>query len=134
MPPQVNSPADDPDWEDRLRHWGRKLGRLRLGAEPIEEQVARYLRVTVALTVIPLLIGLMFVALFAAFRRPDVGAILALILLAPIIVIAWFDHALLRLRASAYLRDLDAHERPAGAKKRREGPETPPGAQDEDFV
>jgi ABC-type transport system involved in cytochrome bd biosynthesis fused ATPase/permease subunit len=110
MATQANSPADDPEWEDRLRYWRRKLGRLRIGVEPIEEQVARYLRVTVALTVIPLIIGLMFVALFAAFHRPDVGAILALILLAPIIVIAWLDHALLRLRASAYLRDLDAHE------------------------
>ncbi len=43
----------DPEWDDRLRYWRRKLGRLRLGVEPIPDQVARYRRVTVMLTVVP---------------------------------------------------------------------------------
>ncbi len=33
-------------WRTREAVWRRKLGRLRLGVEPIEEQLARYRRVT----------------------------------------------------------------------------------------
>ena len=47
-------------WRMREKQWRRKLGRLRLGVEPIEEQLARYRRVTWVLTAVPAVIGLMF--------------------------------------------------------------------------
>jgi hypothetical protein len=34
------------EWQERERQWQRRLGRLRLGAEPIAEQLAKYRRVT----------------------------------------------------------------------------------------
>ncbi len=101
----------DAAWAARLRHWRRKLRRLRLEAEPLETQLARYRRVTWALTAIPVIIALMFVALFSAFRRPDVGIVLALILLAPVVAVAWIDDGLLRRRARNYTRELAEHHR-----------------------
>jgi len=115
-------PTPDPEWDERLRYWSGRLGRLRLGVEPIEEQLSRYRRATQLLTAIPLGIALIFVALFTAFGRPDVGAILAAVLLLPIIALAWLDYAVLRSRASGYLRDLRAHE------LRGAGTRTPGGA------
>lgn len=56
-------------------------------------------------------LSLIFLALFTAFGRPDVGAWLVLILLAPIAAIAWLDDALLRRRVAAYLRDFREHAR-----------------------
>jgi hypothetical protein len=112
---QAQSPGphtpDDDDRAARRRYWRRKLGRLRLGAEPIEEQLARYRRVTWMLTAIPIGIGLMFVGLFAAFDRPDVGALLSAVLLAPVVLVAWADDALLRARARRYLRECADPER-----------------------
>ena len=57
----------------REAYWRRKLWRIRFGAEPVSEQVARQFRVTVALTVIPCGIGLIFLAIFAAFGRGGRG-------------------------------------------------------------
>jgi len=104
-------PLTDPAWSARLRYWRRKLRRLRLEAEPLEVQLARYRRVTWALTAIPLALAVMFVALFTAFRRPDVGVVLALILLVPVVVVAWIDDGLLRRRAALYTRELAEHHR-----------------------
>jgi hypothetical protein len=104
-----------PGWPERERYWRRKLGRLRLGAEPLEEQLARYRRVTWALTIVPLAIGLMFIALFAAFRRPDVGALLAAVLLLPVVALAWLNHMRLERRVAAYRRERREFE----ARKRR---------------
>ena len=33
-------------WRVRERNWARRLGRLRLGVEPLEEQLTRYRRTT----------------------------------------------------------------------------------------
>lgn len=114
MPSDTNGPlpvpAADPEWDARLLYWRRKLGRLRLGVEPIEEQLTRYRRATQLLTAIPFGIALMIVALFTAFGRPGVGAILGAVLMLPIVAHAWLDYAVLRSRASGYLRDLRAHE------------------------
>ncbi len=96
-------PRDDA-WAARQRYWQRKLGRLRLGAEPLDVQVERYRRVTWMLTAVPLGIALMFVGLFAAFHRPLYGVVLAAILLLPVVVIAWIDFSILRLRAVRYAR------------------------------
>jgi hypothetical protein len=89
-------------WRLRQNQWRRKLGRLRLGVEPIEEQVTRYRRVTWALTAVPTLLGLMFLTLFTVFGRPDIGLIFDAIVLLPIVIGAWLDYALLAKRAERY--------------------------------
>jgi hypothetical protein len=105
----------DPDvearWRQREAWWRRKLGRLRLGVEPLEEQVARYRRVTWALTVVPAILGTMFIALFTAFGRADIGIILSAILLFPIVLVAWLEQALLASRAHRYLAELEEYRR-----------------------
>ncbi len=101
-------------WLVRQRYWQRKLGRLRLGVEPLEEQLARYRRVTWILTTVTLALASMFVTLFAAFRRPDIGLILALLLFSPVVVLAWLDQTLLRLRAARYARAPGISETAAG--------------------
>ena len=60
-------------WRTREQEWRRRLGRLRLGVEPIEEQLERYRRVTWALTAVPAIIAVMFLGLFIAFGRFDIG-------------------------------------------------------------
>jgi len=99
----------EPRWRDRQKLWRRKLGRLRLGVEPIEEQLTRYRRVTWGLTVVPSGLAVMFLTLFTVFGRPDVGLILVGILLLPIIVGAWLDYALLSRRARRYLVEAAAY-------------------------
>ncbi len=107
---ETDTPQHDlefaPDWTARRHYWQRKLGRLRLGAEPIVEQLARYRRVTWMLTAVPFGLALMFVGLFVVFKRPDVGLILVGILLFPIVVLAWLDYAMLVTRAARYSREL----------------------------
>jgi hypothetical protein len=120
--PAEPTPTDgDPEWDARLAYWRRRLGRVRLGAEPVEEQLARYRRATWLVTAIPLSLAVFFVTLFAAFRRPDVGAWVSAVLFAPVVALAWLEDALLRRRAFAYLRELRQHEA-------RQGTETPGGA------
>jgi hypothetical protein len=102
--------SPDPDWDDRLAYWRRRLGRIRLGVEPVEDQLARYRRVTWMLTAVATLLALIFIALFSAFRRPDVGAWLALVLFGPVVAIAWVDHGLLTWRVGRYMKEARAHE------------------------
>ena len=107
---ETNAPAlspdpPDPAWIDRERYWRRKLGRIQLGAEPVGEQLARYRRVTWMLTAVTLGVGAMIVGLFAAFRRPDIGLILAAILFAPVLSVAWFDHLRLGRLVARYQRE-----------------------------
>ena len=111
LDPQSPTPEPfDPEWDDRLQYWRGKLGRLRLGAEPIAEQVNRHRRVTFVLSAVAGCIALMFVALFTAFGRPDVGLVVVALFLVPIVALAWLDFAFLSLRASHYLRDLRDHQ------------------------
>ena len=105
-------------WKDRQRYWGRKLRRLRLAAEPVEEQLDRYRRATWILTALLALLALFFVGLFAAFERPDIGGVLALVLLAPIVSLAWIDYGLLARRAARYSRELHAHRKRTNAPER----------------
>jgi hypothetical protein len=100
----------DADWAVRQVYWRRKLGRLRLGAEPIGEQLERYRRVTLMLTAVSAFLALFFVSLFTAFRRPDIGVVLAGVLFLPVVAVAWLDFALLRRRALGYLRELREYE------------------------
>ena len=110
-------PSTDADWAERQRHWARTLRRLRLDAEPIAEQLARYRRVTWMLTAIPLGMAAMFVGLFTAFGRPGIGGLVAAILFVPVIGLAWLDNWLLELRAARYLRERrEFEERQARAR------------------
>lgn len=106
--PRQTPPASE-DWQARQRYWQKKLGRIRLGVEPVGSQLAKYRRVTWLLTAIPLAIALFLVALFSAFRRPDVGVIFAGVLFIPVVGLAWLDFALLSYRVSRYESEL--HER-----------------------
>ena len=98
-------------WRLRENHWRRKLGRLKLGVEPIEEQLTRYRRVTWVLTAVPAVIGLMFLTLFTVFGRPDIGLIFDAIVLLPIVVGAWLDYAWLARKARRYLTEFSEYLR-----------------------
>jgi hypothetical protein len=106
----IDRELDPIAWAERERHWRRKLGRLKLGVEPLEEQLARYRRATGMLSVVTALNALMFVALFAAFGAPKVGLIVSAIILLPIAAFAWLDFKMLERRAAAYERERRAFE------------------------
>lgn len=98
-------------WPEREKHWRRKLGRLRLGAEPIPDQVEKYRRVTLLLTAVSSGIGAMFVALFSAFRHPLMGLGVAAVLLGPVILFSWVGFWSMKGRAARYLREKEEVER-----------------------
>lgn len=95
----------DTRWRAREREWARRLGRLRLGVEPLEEQLARYRRTTWALAVVPSIIALMFLTLFTVFGRPDIGLVVVVILFVPMILLPWLGYTKLKRRAAAYLAE-----------------------------
>lgn len=103
----------DAAWRDRQDHWRRKLGRLRLGAEPIEEQLARYRLMTQVGTGVVAVVAAMFVTLFGVFGRPLIGLGFVAIVLLPIVAVAWADYALMAARARRYLAEAHRylHER-----------------------
>ena len=115
--PTPTEAPSDLEWELRLQYWRRRLGRVRLGVEPVEDQVAKYRRATLMLSAVVLGLALIFLSLFTAFSRSDVGAVLVLVLLVPIVGFAWIDNTLLLRRVAAYQRDLREHERIAAAAK-----------------
>jgi len=92
-------------WRDRERHWARKLGRIRLGVEPIEEQLARYWRSTLGLMVVPAIIAMMFLSLFAAFGRADIGLVVVGVFFVPLILFAWLGYRTMERRAAGYLAE-----------------------------
>lgn len=96
-------------WRDREARWRRKLGRLRLGVEPIEEQLARYRRVTWALTAVPAGLALFFFTLFAIFGYPIVGLVVDAILFLPIATGAWADYGLMAWRAGRYRAEAERY-------------------------
>jgi hypothetical protein len=110
---QTNGPTHDPrldlDWSLREKYWRAKLGRIQLGVEPVAEQLAKYRQVTWMLTAIPFGLAVMFVSLFAAFRRADIGLIFCGIVLLPVVALAWCDFPLLQRRVRRYLRERDAY-------------------------
>jgi hypothetical protein len=111
METTISKQIEDLDTQWRLREgrWRYQLGRLRLGVEPLGEQLVRYRRVTWALTVVPSLLALMFLTLFSVFGRPDIGLIFVAIVLAPIVLGAWIDYTLLAKRARRYLAEHDEY-------------------------
>lgn len=92
-------------WSERERTWARRLGRLRLGVEPLEEQLTRLRRTTWALTIVPGIIALIVLTLFTVFGRPDIGLAVILILFAPMMLFPWVGYARLERRAALYLAD-----------------------------
>ncbi len=105
------SPPRLDDWNARQAEWQRRLPRLRFGVEPIEEQLLRIRRATYVLSSVTCGIAVGIIALFSAFRRPDVGLILAGVMFVPILISAWVDDTRLHRRAAVYLREFHAHQR-----------------------
>ena len=52
----------------------------------------------------------MFLGLFTAFGRPDIGAVVVVILFGPVIVFSWLGFKKLERRAKAYLAELARFE------------------------
>jgi hypothetical protein len=110
-------PQTDLDWSERERYWQRRLGRLRLGVEPLDVQLARYLQVTWCLTVVPIGMGLIIAAIFTAFWRPDMGLLIASILVVPIVSLAWLEYRRLDRLVAEY-----EQEKAAFSKREKRGP------------
>jgi hypothetical protein len=100
----------EPEWQERLRYWKRALGRIQLGVEPVEDQLEKYRRVTWVLTAVAAGVAIFFLSLFTAFRRPDIGAIVVLVLLVPMVAMAWLDFFRLKRRVRSYLVERNEHE------------------------
>ncbi len=98
------------DWPARERRWRRRLGRLRLGVEPLAEQLARMRATVVALSIVGGLVGLAFVALFSAFHAPWIGLGMAAVLLGIPVGLAWIDYGRHRARAAAFEAERSANE------------------------
>jgi hypothetical protein len=97
-------------WSTRQNQWRRKLGRLRLGVEPIQEQLERYRRSTWTLITVQSIIATMFLTLFAVFGRPDIGLVVVAVLFLPMLLSAWLGFARLQRRANAYAQERSAFE------------------------
>ena len=109
-------PARDADqWPDRERQWRKALGRIRIGVEPIPEQLERMRLVAWTLTAVAGGIGLMFVALFSAFGHPIIGLVVASVLVGPVIASAWAGFLRTRGRVDRYLREKEEVSRPRAA-------------------
>jgi hypothetical protein len=61
--------------------------------------------VTIVLSAVSAGIALMFLMIFSAFHRPDIGLILIAILFVPIISLAWLDFRTLAGRVEEYERE-----------------------------
>jgi fatty acid desaturase len=109
-----SDPFFDAGWAEREGAWRRRLGRIRLGAEPLDQQLARSRRVTWALTVIAAIIAAQFIALFAAFHAPATGAVVAGVLFLPVVVFAWLEDWSRHRRVAAYLRERRQYAAKAG--------------------
>ena len=118
----VDEPAD---WADRERHWRRKLGRLKLGVEPLADQLERHRRATGVLTFVSLGIALCFLAIFGAFGRFEIGLIVGAALFVPIVGLAWWDLRSLERRADRYESERRTFER-AGPPSAAQGPASGP--------
>jgi hypothetical protein len=107
-----NAPADsvaelDERWRERRARWSRKLGRLRLGVEPLDAQLARHRRVAWAISAVAGGMAAFFTALFWAFGRPDIGLIVAAIFPGLTVATFWIGHLRLARRARAFEREYE---------------------------
>lgn len=97
----------DERWRERLTRWRRKLGRLRLGVEPLETQLDRHRRVAWAITAVAGGMAVFFIALFGAFGRPDIGLIVASSFPGLILASFWIGYLRLARNARAFEREYD---------------------------
>ena len=86
-------------------YWQRKLRPIRLRAEPIRDQLSRQWTVTLVMSAILALIGLMIAAIFATFGRLDIGLYFFGLGFLPVIAWKWLEYELLRRRVGAYHRE-----------------------------
>ena len=109
-PHLMNKPTTESrfDSHERDRYWRTRLGRLRLGAEPLAAQLERQRRVTWAMTAVSAVIAAMFVTLFTAFRAPLIGLVIASAILGPIVALAWLDFRKLARILAEYEADRQA--------------------------
>ena len=94
----------------RELYWRHRLRRIQLDAKPIAAQVERQRRTTIALTLVLAGVGSIFLAIFAAFDRPDIGAVVVGVLIVPMVALAWIDFARLQAGAKGYLREREDEE------------------------
>ncbi|WP_169981185.1 hypothetical protein [Tautonia rosea] len=106
----ARSDLSSPDWPARKRDWQRRLPRLRLEAEPIEEQIDRYRRATIALSVVTMMVAGMVLVLFTVFGAPWFGLLVSLVPAGTVISAAWRSHQQLRSGARKYLLDREASQ------------------------
>jgi hypothetical protein len=111
------------NWPERERAWAGELGRVRLGVEPIPEQLGKYRRVTWAITVVAGWMAVFIAALFAAFKSPGTGLIVSGVLFGPVILSAWLGYGKMEARALAYLREKEQVEKALGGKPTKLDPE-----------
>lgn len=87
-------------------YWNRRLGRIRLGVEPVEEQIERIRKMTWVIIVVVTFLELVFLSLFTGFGRPDIGFVVIVVSLVPIELYAWFDYRRLQGRVREYLAEV----------------------------
>lgn len=105
------------NWPERERYWRRRLGRIKLGVEPVEQQLELYRRITWMVTLLALGIGAIIFVLFAARGAILWGLAIAAPISVPVIALAWFEHYRLHNRAMAYLAERSRHESAEGNGK-----------------
>lgn len=93
----------------------RGLGRIRPQAGPIDQQVAKYHRSTIALLIILACVGVLLLALFACFRRPDIGLGVVALLIVPPGLLAWLDFRKLERAVEKHGAWYDSQNPNAGA-------------------
>ncbi len=100
----------DQDWAAREKEWRKRLRRIRFGVESVDVQVQKLRRVTVALTVVAAIVATMFLAIFLAFRRPDIGLVVIAVIFGPIVGLAWREQKRLEAGVQDYLAEKKARE------------------------
>ena len=99
-------PGQSGDWAERQAYWSRRLGRIRLGAEPLNDQLARLRLVTIVASLVILFIGLFMFMLFLVFGRADIGAIVAAVAIVPLAGLAWYEDWKMHHRVRQYEEEL----------------------------
>ncbi len=86
-------------------YWRKKLRRLRFNAEPLSVQVEKYRLSTKVLSAVIGGVSLMFLAIFTAFRRPDIALIFIAVVFGPIVALSWWDFKRLERNFVAYQKE-----------------------------
>ena len=101
----TSTPTQAQDWPARQREWQRRLPRLRLLAEPVEDQLRRLRRATIGLSIVTGGIALLFLALFSTFGSPAIGLLIGGLLAGAVVTPAWRSYRRTRIGAEHYLRE-----------------------------